>query len=252
VRGPAHTIRIALDRVPWPLPARPQTRDELELASTLRDGFRVVRARPGRVILRRKAVTLDFRQLERHRAAVLFRHGKLDEAPVAVGDIHAALADRLVAPGVRVKRLRAFDTLVPEHVSARVRRVLDATADRLDYAMLVPEDAKAAAPSPPARVFRAARGSISTLPRRPVRIAAGDDPALRYGAALLVAAWRDLGLDVRLSRRTPDARFLRVGTVTRSDIPIARSVDARFVSPRLRGWRENGAGIVDYAHVRLR
>ena len=35
-------------------------------------------------------------------------------------------------------------------------------------------------------------------------------------------------------------------------IPIAWEVDARFVSPRVHGWREDRLGDVDYARVRLR
>ena len=37
-----------------------------------------------------------------------------------------------------------------------------------------------------------------------------------------------------------------------SEIPIAKAVDARFVSPRVSGWRENANGVVDYAKVKLR
>jgi hypothetical protein len=33
-------------------------------------------------------------------------------------------------------------------------------------------------------------------------------------------------------------------------VPIAWMVDARLVSPRLRGWREDAVGDVDYAEVR--
>ena len=65
---------------------------------------------------------------------------------------------------VRVTRLRAVDSLVATRLPPTLRAVLSATADRKDYALLVPEDLHAAAPSPAARVFRAARGSIPTLP----------------------------------------------------------------------------------------
>jgi hypothetical protein len=33
-------------------------------------------------------------------------------------------------------------------------------------------------------------------------------------------------------------------------VPVAWVVDGRFVSPRLRGWREDALGDVDYAAVR--
>src|SRR5262249_26096355 len=128
--------------------------------------------------------------------------------------------------------------------------VLSATADRRDYAMLVPEDPHGATPSPPGRLFRSARRDIPSLPRVQVRVAVGPDPTLRYGASLLVAAWRDLGLDVRLVSRGAMALLRRRTEPT--SVPIAHAVDARFVSPRVRGWREDGRGLVDYAAVKLR
>jgi hypothetical protein len=35
-------------------------------------------------------------------------------------------------------------------------------------------------------------------------------------------------------------------------IPISWAADARLVSPRLRGWREDELGSVDYTRVKLR
>jgi hypothetical protein len=244
-------MRVALADVPWPLPKRPRTRDELQLARTL-SAFHVVRARPGLIVARRDGLRIAFRRVEPHRAAVLFRQGKLDEAPVALGDIRAARTDETVDTAVRVTRLRAVDALVPTHLAPSVRRTLDETADRLDYAVLVPEDPAAASPSPPARVFRAARRGIPALPHKWVQIAVPDDPTLRYGAGLLVASWRDLGLRVRIADKNADARFERVATLPTSAIPIARAVDARLVSPRVRGWREDARGVVDYARVKVR
>ena len=250
--GPAHTFRVALARVPWPLPSRPRNRDDLQLANTLRS-FHVLRAAPGRIVVRRGGLTIVFRRVEPHRAAVLFRRGELDEAPVALGDIRAARADGTVRSAVRVRRLRAVDALVPtRRLAASVRRTMDETADRVDYAVLVPEDPTAASPSVSARVFRAARRGIPTLPHKWVRIAVADDPTLRYGAGLLVASWRDLGLRVRIGDKNADARFVRVATLPKGAIPIARAVDARLVSPRVRGWREDARGVVDYSRVKVR
>src|SRR5204863_1020353 len=104
------------------------------------------------------------------------------------------------------------------------------TAARRDYAQLVPENLDAALPSPPARVFRAARDRVHGLPRTPVRLAVEGDPALAYGASLLAASWRDLDLDVHVVRRGANAVLVR--DTTGGTIPIARAVDARFVSPR--------------------
>ena len=115
--------------MPWPLPKHPRTRDELQLAQTLH-AFRVVRARPGEIVARRGASQIVFRRVEPHRAAVLFRRGELDEAPVPLGDIRAARADGTVGDAVRVTRLRAVDTLVAPSLPASLRNVLSHTADR--------------------------------------------------------------------------------------------------------------------------
>jgi hypothetical protein len=252
VRGPAHALRIALAQVPWPLPARPRDRDELTLARTLR-AFRVVRARPGEIVARRDGLTLVFRALAPHRAAVLFRRGELDEAPVPLGDIRAALADPTVRDAIHVRTLDKWDALVATRMGATTRSVLSATADRADYALLVPENPKDAAPTPKPRVVRLGH-KIAALRRAHARIpiAVDDDPTLRYGAMLLAANWRDLGVNVRIANSGAQGRFTRVASLGRRTIPIARSVDARFVSPRVLGWREDRRGVVDYARVRLR
>jgi hypothetical protein len=190
-----------------------------------------------------------FRKVEPHRAAVLFRHGRVDEAPVPLGDIRAALDDATVRRAVRVTSLDAVDGLRASRLPLAVRDTLAATAARRDYAQLVPEDLDAAMPSPPARVYRAARDRVLDLPKTPVRIGVEGDPALAYGASLLAASWRDLDLDVHVVRRGANATFVR-GSAG-GTIPIAKAVDARFVSPRVRGWRENAEGIVDYARVNL-
>jgi hypothetical protein len=234
--------------VPWPLPERPSTRDEAQLVQTLRD-FRVVRARPGEIVVRRGGLRIVFRQLEPHRAAVLFRRGRLDEAPVPLGDIQAALADETVKSAVRTTPLAAVDALDASRLPVPLRDALSATADRRDYARLVPEDPAAAAPSPPARVFRDARRTIAGLSHVRVRIAVEGDATLRYGATLLVASWRDLGLDVRIAQHEANAFFVRSSPPR--GIAVAHAVDARFVSPRVRGWREDTRGVVDYAAVTL-
>src|SRR5204862_1362574 len=105
---------------------------------------------------------------------------------------------------------------------------------------------------------------IATLPKVATRFAEPADPDLAYGADLLVAAWRDIGLGAYLGPGRPDARFERVlapypreealrGAVrAKTVIPIAWAVDARLVSARLRGWREDAVGTVDYARVTTR
>ena len=249
MRGPSHTLRVALADVPWPLPKRPATRDERQLAEIVRE-LDVVRARPGDIVVRRGALRIVFREVEPHQAAVLFRRGRLDEAPVPLGDIRAALDDGTVRQAVRVTNLAAVDGLRASRLPQSVRDTLAATAARRDYAQLVPEDLDAAMPSPPARIFRAARDGVHGLPSTPVRIGVEGDPALAYGASLLAASWRDLDLDVHVVRHGANATLVR-GSADGA-IPIARAVDARFVSPRVGGWRENARGIVDYARVAVR
>lgn len=234
--------------MPWPLPRSPRTRDELELAETLRD-FHVVRAHAGEIVVRRGASRIVFRQIEPHRAAILFHRGQLDEAPVPLGDIKAARLDDTVGRAVRVTPLAAVDALVATRLPASLRNALSRTADRRTYALLVPEDLRLAQKSPPARLFRSARRSIASLPKTQVRIGVEGDGTLSYGASLLAASWRDLGLDVRLASRDTNAVFTRQAAP--GSIPIARAVDARFVSPRLHGWREDRRGVVDYTSVML-
>ena len=240
---------MALEEVPWPIPRHALTRDERQLARAVRT-MSVVAARPGEVVVRRPGLRILFRRVEPHRAAVLFRRGRLDEAPVPLGDIRAALDDGTVEDAVHVTPLAAVDGLHASRLPRAVRDTLAATAARHDYAQLVPEDLDAAMPSPPARVFRAARDGVHDLPKVPVRIGIEGDPSLAYGASLLAASWRDLDLDVHVVRRGANAIFTR-GSAART-IPIAHAVDARFVSPRVRGWRENANGVVDYARVSLR
>jgi hypothetical protein len=177
------------------------------------------------------------------------------------------------------------------------------TAARGDYEELIPEAAGAGAfgffgneKGSPAR-FRRAVAAIRTLARRQVPIDV--PPALRAGARILYAQWRDVGLGPKLVSGSthPDASFVRLtssypqqealpaelvlrygleprralfqalATTRQQDelkrvdrglwtaaraVPIAWVVDARLVSPRLEGWREDALGNVDYAVVRSR
>jgi hypothetical protein len=255
--------------------------------------FAVVGAKPGLVVARRGALTIEFRQLEAHRAAQLFRAGRLDEAPVALGDIRAAQLDPTVAPEVRVRQLLAVDAVLVDNIApAAVRRVWWQTADRADYDALVPEAQAPAAVSlvpgwAPLRTrprdFRTAKERLLSLPLFRLHSA----PELAYGAALLAATWRDLhsradvyndpGQLVRLAAPYPlDEAILAqvvasrapiLGTQAQHDafvradeavyasasvIPIAWAVDARLVSARVHGWREDALGEVDYASTSVR
>jgi hypothetical protein len=131
-----------------------------------------------------------------------------------------------------------------------------------------------------------------------VRVGVPADPVLRFGAGLLYAQWRDVGLGPqlvtepaapvdasfrRLLAAYPQeeaipaelvlgesvggrARLLRALAATRQHdelerldeelrasaavVPVAWVVDARLVSRRLRDWREDLLGNVDYSAVR--
>jgi len=234
--------------------------------------FRLVSASPRRIVAERRGLRLDFRKLEPHTAARRFRQGKLDEAPVPLGDLRADLRNPALAPAVRVRRLLAVDLVVWLHGSRALRQVYDDTADRADYQALVPEFEAPPAetlnrPAPNARTAvlaaRRARKKIASLPKVATRFAEPADPDLGYGAELLVAAWRDIGLGAYLGSGRPEARFERVlapypreqalrdAVHGKTVIPIAWAVDARLVSPRLRGWREDALGTVDYTRVKL-
>jgi hypothetical protein len=237
--------------------------------------FRLISASPNHVVAERNGVRVEVRKLQPFAALREFRAGKLDEAPVPLGDIRAAKLDRQLGPAVRVRRLLAADAVsFGPGIPAAVRSVYDDTADRADYQALVSEFE-----APPAEdlnnrgkpsaadaaiALREARKRIPSLPRIAVNFAEPDDPRLAYGTNLLVAGWRDLGLgavvgggsDARLERLAapyPRLQALKrlVGD-TRFVVPIAWVADARLVSPRLRGWREDELGSVDYAAVRLR
>ena len=224
--------------------------------------FQLIRASPTRIVAERGGLRLDFRQVDPATAARLFRHGKLDEAPVPLGDLQAVLRDPRLRSAVRIRRLRAVDIVVAEPHGTlvrfpKVRRAYGETADRADYQALVPEleappaetltgpvkpNARAAAVA-----FSRARKQIASLPRVAVRFA---------------MPGRDIGLGPYFANGKPDARFerllaayprpgaLRAAARGETVIPISWVVDARLVSRRLRGWREDELGAVDYARLK--
>jgi hypothetical protein len=236
--------------------------------------FRLISASPRRVVAERNGLRVDIRKLAPFTALKLFRAGKLDEAPVPLGDLRAAKLDPKLAPALRVHRLLAADAVVFSHrVPAEVVRVYDDTADRADYQALVPEFEAPPAESLAERgqpsaskaaiALRDAKKRISGLRRQAVRFAQPRDPTLAYGSNLLIAAWRDLGLGAvaaggtdaeleRLAAPYPRLRALTALAQGKQVVPIAWVADARLVSPRLRGWREDELGLVDYTRIRPR
>jgi hypothetical protein len=235
--------------------------------------FRLISASPTRIVAERKGVRFELRKLEPFRALQLFRAGKLDEAPVPLGDVRATKLDPQLAPALRVRRLLAADAVIfGRSISRKVRGVYDDTADRADYQALVPEfEAPPAedlrergkpSASQAAIALREARKRIPSLPKLAVGFAPGSNPTLAYGTNLLVAAWRDLGLGahvggddaqlVRLAAAYPKLSALTAYGRANAIVPIAWVADARLVSSRLRGWREDELGSVDYSRVRPR
>jgi hypothetical protein len=247
---------------------------------------------------------LEFHRLGARAAVREFRQGKLDEAPVPLGDIVAMQANMQVGSAVRARTLLGLDLVTFGPIGYRLQRAYRDTADRGDYEELISELTGSSAygflggeKADPAR-FRRALDAIPSLPRRAIRISVPQVPALRAGARLLYAQWRDVGLGPQLSTaplltvlanvqrvlavypqeeaipaelvlrnelKPRDALLRALGaTQQRHDlevvdeglwvsaraIPIAWVVDARLVSPRLEGWREDVLGNVDYAAVR--
>ena len=269
-RGGVLTVRLAR-----PDPDLPYRLTQVAAAPPGVPGpFRLISASPTRVVAERNGTRVELRKLPPFAALREFRAGRLDEAPVPLGDIRAARLDRQLAPAVRVRRLLAADSVVfSPRVAAELRRAYDDSADRADYQALVPECVAPPAedlgtrgkPSAAAAAvaLREARRRIPSLPQAAVRFAQPTDPTLAYGTSLLVGAWRDLGLGAVVGGGRTDASLERLAAPypklgALQDlggpeiVPIAWVADARLVSPRLRGWREDELGNVDYAAVRLR
>jgi hypothetical protein len=236
--------------------------------------FRLVSSSPNRIVAQRPGLRVVLRKLDPYAAARLFRAGRLDETPVPLGDIRAYKLDPQLAPAVRVRRLLAADVVAfGPKVTPQLRAAYDDSANRADYQALVTEFQAPPAESlrqhgqPSASnaaiALRDARKRIPSLPKVAVRFAEPPDPTLAYGTNLLVASWRDLGLgavtavkgrDARLERLLapyPKPQALIALTRGKEVVPIAWVADARLVSPRLRGWREDELGNVDYAGVRI-
>jgi len=265
--------------------------------------FARVSATPNRVAVRNATLTVVFRRFTVRGAERAFERGDVDEAPVPQGDVLGTRA-RLRAV-VRTRALLAIDGVVLRRLLPALRRVYWQTADRGDYAELVPESTGAAALSLVAahgkarpNAFRDALEAIRALPRVRVRIGVPADPDSRYAARLLYAGWRDVGLGPELvtePARALDGAFgrwyapypqaeaipaeltlrdrigsrtllLRALQATQQEgplrafdddlrasarfVPVAWVVDARLVSPRLQGWREDDLGDVAYSAVR--
>lgn len=268
--------------------------------------FKLVSGTKRLVVARREGLTLQFRRLGARAAVREFRQGKLDEAPVPLGDIVATKADVQLGTAVRVRTLLGLDLVELDPIGYRLQRAYRDTADRGDYEELISEVPGSSAygflggeKADPAR-YRRALDAIPSLPRRSIRIYVPPLPAARDGARLLYAQWRDVGLGPQLvagpllpaqaslqrvlaaypqeeaipaelilrhELQPRDALLGALGVTQQGHdlqlvdkglwasaraIPIAWVVDARLVSQRVEGWREDVLGNVDYAAVRSR
>ncbi|MDX6388050.1 MAG: hypothetical protein QOD85_1852 [Gaiellaceae bacterium] len=292
-------------RLPWAWRRFPYALTVVGAAPRFVPGpFELVSGNTHLVVIRREGLTVRFALVSPLAAVRQFRNGELDEAPIPLGDIVATKADRRLGPEVRARTLLGLDAATIHGFTAELRRIYWDTANRGDYEQLVSELAGSSAfgviggeQADPAAYRRALR-AIPALEQPAVRLDVPADPALRSGARLLWAQWRDSGLGPRLvsgGNAQADGSLQRViaaypqeealpaqlvlgdsaaprglllsalGAAEQgadllgldaqlrlraSAIPIAWVVDARLVSPRLEGWREDALGNVDYAAVR--
>jgi len=182
--------------------------------------FALVAGSRRRVVVRRDGQTVAFHRLPPRVAVREFRAGRLDEVPIPVGEIALTRADARIGFAVRTQQLLGIDIVVfSERTPQALRRAYRDTAVRRDYEGLIPQRKNAGAygllggeRARPAD-FRRALDEIPSLPRRAVSVDVPPDPALRAGARLLYAQWRDVGLGPKLvseTRTEPDAALRRI------------------------------------------
>jgi hypothetical protein len=232
---------------------------EQTIRRNLDDGrFRLVRRTRNRIEITRPGLTVVFRRLDPFAAMRAFARGQLDEAPVPQGEIRATEADATLGPALRGRELRGLDVLVfPPGLPDAVLDAYRATAPVGDYQQLISERLARAATAAGAAEFRRARASIRTLPQMPLAFGLPERPELAEAAELAWAEWRQLGFPIRLvpAHADPDVRFARMvppATAERPNvIALGWVAEARLVSPRVRGWRMDARGVVDYTRVTL-
>ena len=212
---------------------------------------------PRRLVLR-TGLTVVFRRMNPHAAVEAFRRGDLDEAPVPQGEIRATQADPMLGNALHARELHGLDVAIfPRGLPDALLRAYRLTAPRSDYQQLIAERvARAVAPAS-AGDFRRARASLRTLPRIPLTFGIPQQPELAEAAELVWAEWRQLGFpltrvpdgvraDVRFRRLVPAPSARR-----RHVVALGWVAEARLVSPRVRGWRMDEVGLVDYSRVSL-
>jgi hypothetical protein len=217
--------------------------------------FRIMRAAPEELVLRRPGLTVVFRPMEPHAAVAAFRRGELDEAPVPLGEIRALEADPTLSPALRARELHHMDVVVfPPRVPPEVVDAYRLTAPRADYQQLISERIARAVEPASAGDFRRARASIRDLPRLELEL--GFPPRndeLAEIAELVWAEWRQLGWPLRLQPQPAEVYLKRKapGREAPNEVALGWVAEARLVSPRVRGWALDADGTVDYTRVKL-
>jgi hypothetical protein len=275
--GPPRTIRVAVERLDDP--------SVQSAFAGLRPRFRLVSSGSRQIVGVRHGLRVEFLRMGPHRAAAAFRRGRVDVAPVPLGDVRAALLDPALRGSVRVRPLLGVDLVrLDRSIPLEVRRFLWLSAGREDYRALVPERKAAVAGGLLATASPVRRPSLvelrsraEKLPKVRIRLRGG------YEAELLAALWQEAGVDVvpvagppsnarfeRVVARFPRQRWLFAAVLgpgavrgplealdarLRSDatvVPIAWVAGAKLVSRRLEGWRQDELGATDYSRVRVR
>lgn len=203
--------------------------------------FRLVSRSPDGVVAARGRTRLVFVRTEPHAAALAFRRGDVDEAPVPVGDLVAVRRDEVARRSLRVTRLLGVDLVDFRGALAAfpgLRHAYFDTADRTTYRALVAERAVPTTVSllepggdvTPAS-YRAARSRIPDLPRLRVPFELPRDGTARFATSFLYGAWRDVQLGPALVPRAR-MRFRRV--VAPYNAPEALLLAARPRDPLVR------------------
>ena len=173
--------------------------------------FKLVSGTKRLVVARREGLTLQFRRLGARAAVQQFRAGRAGRGAGSARR-HRRDESRRAArerrPSAHAARPRS--RRVRRDRSPSLRRAYRDTADRGDYEQLVSELSGAGALRLPRRRegetrrgFAGRSATIPTLPRCASGSASRPIPALRTGARLLYAQWRDVGLGPQLAHRTP-------------------------------------------------
>jgi len=230
-------------------------RGEVDEASVPEGDIAATRARLGDVVRSRTLLAVDGVVLRRLMPAlrrVYWNTTNRNDYADLIAESRGAAATSVVASAQKVTArdyrgaLQAIQTLP----RVRVRIGVPADADLRAGARLIYGDWRDIGLGPelvtePARALDGSFGLWAAA--YPQAEALPAELALRDGLGARDLALRALAAN---DQRGPLARFDADLRASARFVPIAWVVDARLVSPRLRGWREDALGDVDYGAVR--